>query len=480
MRYPPQIQFLSSSSPSTIHVYLDSPGPSNITTKRQATTDSSFHKSSHLATELRLQIWEAACCHIVTTDTYSGLQYIGVRVHGGETQAYSSWSQPPGQSNNGRKNRSAYLYDSGLWKACKESKQIIAKHTALCKFAKIQERGVDRVWKGTYQLALADETTDIEIVCRLLGQYDDQPFAEPIRSPQGGKQCPMLASPYTDIFCIQVDDWTTLRNVVGAFPVIIMPFGMWGLDGKEHPVRSWMNNIALEYEPSWVTDLPHPLFNLNYENSARGYLAYLLRRRLSDGVRCQPEKWFWIIDKEAKWFASPPPPYGQQYVYWDCDAEYVEANWDNARRCNVSDDEADDAAGFIHRIDRFCCRARDLYPWDERRLPYGPQQPTPWLYRGDLPLKKIAKLLVRRDNQVKPATKGCKGECYTNGWCICSNKERKYQEEKGLNKFMICYVWLRYCSDRERRDTFSYGGRRADNSDRSIQRQSAQHVLPRA
>ncbi|RFN48966.1 hypothetical protein FIE12Z_6814 [Fusarium flagelliforme] len=205
-----------------------------------------------------------------------------------------------------------------------------------------------------------------------------------------------------------------------------MPFGTRGYDGKEYPTSKCLYNIALEYEPSWVTDLPHPLFNLPYENSARGYLAHCFKERLAGTVRWRREESFWIIDKRAKWFASPPPPYTQQCVYWDCDAEYVEADWDQvAHRNKVSDDEADDAAGFIHRVDRFCCQARDRYPWDTMYAPYGPKEPTPWIYRGDGPLKNVVRLLVRRDNQVKPATTVCRVECHTNGWCICGDEENE-------------------------------------------------------
>ena len=105
--------------------------------------------------------------------------------------------------------------------------------------------------------------------------------------------------------------------------------------------------------------------------------------------------------------------------------ECIESQWNQvARRYSVPDDEPDDAGGFIHKIDQFYCRTRDLYPRDERHVLFGPLQPTPWLCPNDLPLERIVKLLVRRNNQVQPGTKGCKPKCHTNGWCICSNKDR--------------------------------------------------------
>ena len=182
MRYPPQIQFVSSSALSTNHLYLDCTEPLNTTTKQKPTMDSSFDKFPELPTDLRLRIWEAACCHVVTTSTYSGLQYIDVRDHRVVVSTSCSWSESQGQSNSGRKNRSAYLYDSGLWKACKESKDIIAKHTTFWHGIKIQERGVDRLWKGTQQLALIDETSDKQTVSRYLYQNGYHTLPQLIRS----------------------------------------------------------------------------------------------------------------------------------------------------------------------------------------------------------------------------------------------------------------------------------------------------------
>ena len=132
---------------------------SSTITKEQSTMDSSaFHDFPQLPTELRLQIWEAACCHVLTTHTYSGVRYIEVRKGHAVVLTSGCWSQTPGQSNSVRRNRSAYLSDSGLWKACKKPKEIIAKHTKFCRRVKINERGVDILWKGT----LYDLMTDLQ------------------------------------------------------------------------------------------------------------------------------------------------------------------------------------------------------------------------------------------------------------------------------------------------------------------------------
>ena len=113
----------------------------------------------------------------------------------------------------------------------------------------------------------------------------------------------MLAYLEVDMFCIRVDDWIALRGEGWAFPMIQLSFNRAYSEsggGWERWSDNYLTNIALEYDPSWLTDLPHLLFNLPYENSAPGYLAFLLQRMLLDGVTWPRMNQFSIIDKEAK------------------------------------------------------------------------------------------------------------------------------------------------------------------------------------
>ncbi|KAJ4013261.1 hypothetical protein NW752_007556 [Fusarium irregulare] len=177
-----------------------------------------------------------------------------------------------------------------------------------------------------------------------------------------------------------------------------------------------VSKIALLYDPSWATELPNPLYNLPFEDSARGYLAYLIQQRLTDGAKYRCNE-LYIIDKEAKWFWTPPHPFERQVLYWDCDAEYVEIEWSQVvpRR---KDCDPVGARGFIHKLDALVQRMQKI------TYMYGPDRPLPWVSDTDPPLKTTIKLLVRRDNQVKEHTMDCESICYKIGWCVCSEQER--------------------------------------------------------
>jgi hypothetical protein len=70
--------------------------------------------------ELRLQIWEAAC--LPSTSSCPGLHYINVKL--GKAVIWDLDST-------GRPNRSAYMIDGGLWRAVKESREVITKRCLL-------------------------------------------------------------------------------------------------------------------------------------------------------------------------------------------------------------------------------------------------------------------------------------------------------------------------------------------------------------
>ena len=87
-----------------------------------------FHPFTRLRTEMRWRIWTAAC--LESTPTSCGLQYIDVKY---------GWAEPIPSPNN----RSAYLIDHGLWKACRESRQVICQHPEFHGWLEVQKRTID-------------------------------------------------------------------------------------------------------------------------------------------------------------------------------------------------------------------------------------------------------------------------------------------------------------------------------------------------
>jgi len=363
---------------------------------------SSFHKFPQLPTELRLQIWETACSQVITTYYYCGLQYVDI---------YHRQAIVPTQGSLQKKNRSAYMLDSRLWKACKESKEVIAKHTELNRDVVIREQTLDELAQSTRRIERSGRPSEKYTAdwTKPKGIYRECPVL--LRSSD--EECYTFVHPDVDVFCIQVDNWLALQHDEMPWPLI-------ELSVRRRPHKAYPPNIvtkiALLYDPSWATDLPNPLYNLPYEDSARGYLAYLIQQRLSDAVRYSGSE-LYIIDKEAKWFCLPPDPFKRRVLYWDCDAEYIEARWSQIVPRYNSFDRVD-AAGFIYKLDTLVQRMHEV------TYVYGPKLPYPWFSGNDDPLSTTIKLLVRRDNQVKHTTLDCQTTCHRIGWCVCSEEER--------------------------------------------------------
>jgi hypothetical protein len=104
-----------------------------------------FHLFPNLPTELRLNIWKAAC--FPHTNNQHRLHYIDLASFGGDLR---SWIGLPteapmqmkaihpnfpishnGQRVVGRPNRSTYMWDAALWKACQEPRGVISSHFRL-------------------------------------------------------------------------------------------------------------------------------------------------------------------------------------------------------------------------------------------------------------------------------------------------------------------------------------------------------------
>ncbi|CVL05509.1 uncharacterized protein FPRN_14378 [Fusarium proliferatum] len=116
-----------------------------------------FHSFPNLATELRLKIWKAACFPYAATKR--GLHYINLESIGGNEISGELITQmtamemkalhPDFQTSSnlqgvvGRANRSAYMWDAGLWKACRESREFISRHFKLNIWGYIQEKDLD-------------------------------------------------------------------------------------------------------------------------------------------------------------------------------------------------------------------------------------------------------------------------------------------------------------------------------------------------
>ncbi|KAM0384932.1 hypothetical protein ACHAO7_011848 [Fusarium culmorum] len=335
-----------------------------------------FHPFVRLPTELRLRIWETACFRPSYNPSDRRIQYVTVR----NREVVSL----PRNSRHSRGGRSAYLIDGGLWKACKESREVIAQDSHFYDWVRIQKEACDdRIY---FHGCPADWAGG-----------EESPHPAIIDTREGEEECSMLVYPSIDIFCIRTDDWVALGDHPNDLQ-LKMSFIRYNKDNGMsdlHELR--VRNIALEFHRSWLVDIPVDYFGWNDENSMRAYFTYLLTAEdRSPGTF----EGLWIIDKDAKWFDG----YHKRpdTVYRDCDAEYIEVDWSNVVRY----DTFDGVSEFMLCIDDWLLDSANLESCD--RLS-NPDFPGP---------KEVFRLLVRRDNQVEKPTRDDKAHYMGLGWCL--------------------------------------------------------------
>ncbi|KAF9771629.1 hypothetical protein IL306_010725 [Fusarium sp. DS 682] len=366
---------------------------------------STFHPFSRLPVELRLQIWNAAC--LPSKPYHRGLQYVNVRDD--QVMPLScNWSLAlDHQEPQAKTNKSAYLIDGGLWRACKESREVIIKHSHIYDWLRIQRHSFFE--NGSAAEYYADWLGGEEAVSPSILTIKD-----------GNDEWHLMAYPARDIFCIRTHNWLSIYTDPYG-PSVYIPSNV---DGDE--VWHFIKNVAIEFDQSWSMDFPYSIYDLVKENSARGYLARLLLDRAVDWSTRAPES-IWLIDKGAMWSSHPDQDIAT--VYHDCDGDYIEVDWEHAIS-KSADGLSPSAKGFIEDfggqfdgdLDEICRTSR--YPdeaYDEYMLDLFDYRP--------FEISSSVRLLVLRDNEVKLPTWRCKTKCDDIGWCICSEDEGEWWEE---------------------------------------------------
>ncbi|KAJ4007462.1 hypothetical protein NW752_007555 [Fusarium irregulare] len=310
-----------------------------------------FHPFTRLPTEMRWKVWKAAC--LESTRTSHGLQYIDVKY---------GWAKPIPYN----QNRSAYLFGHGLWKACRESRQVLCQQWEFYGWLEIQKRAIDedKCFKDYGPPGKSRFHPDI------LG-VKEYPHPAIIDLCGCGEDCRMLVRPGRDIFCLKIENWERSLS-----PNIYMSF-LYITTHTTHTMQKLRQHIpvkkfALEFDKSWIANLPSSMDSMSKEASARGYLAYLLEETSSGNMLGRD---LWIIDKDAKWSRAVGE---HDRVYRDYDAEYIEAHWSNVVNYK----------GYVvpPTASQFMKDLEDIDGglWNS----------------GGLKPKNIVRLLVRRDNQV--------------------------------------------------------------------------------
>ncbi|KAH7174041.1 uncharacterized protein B0J16DRAFT_419256 [Fusarium flagelliforme] len=337
-----------------------------------------FRQFPELPAEIRLQIWQEAC--LAFAPSQRGLHYVTVQ----DNKAVAlpcSWPTWP-RSLSQRTNRSAYFINGGLWKACKESREVIARYTGYYKWLEIHEKAIQDSRELVYP----------ELVRRQPSSGHGPPPAIIDYNGEGGEECRMLVYPSRDMFCIKVDDWHSIRPA--RHPDLQMPFIR--VDEGNYAERLLhdryellfeqpsLQEIALEFDPSWAIDVPYSISQMADENSARGYLANWLIGNVDHWHYAEGLS---IIDKEAKWVAD-----GSKYsktAYRDFDTEYVKVSWYDILD-HTRDGISPSSLVFLEKIHNY-----EHYLYTDAQSRYG------WLGGRGPDIENVISVLVRRDNEVK-------------------------------------------------------------------------------
>ncbi|KAM0541892.1 hypothetical protein ACHAPJ_013038 [Fusarium lateritium] len=334
---------------------------------------STFHSFSRLPCELRLQIWEAAC--FPSSRYHRGLHYIDVNDNQRLEKCREDWVMPPEDQNpGGQANRSAYIWDEGLWTTCKESREVIKRHSRIEDWLRIQ---VDPGCKDPLRTSCEGDW---------VGGREAVPPGK-VTIQRSDETSNLLVYPARDMFCIKTSDWC---KGTYFYMDICVPF-----------IRSELSellvqNIALEFDSSWNSPFPTTMFQLSREDSARGPLAKMLLEVCLNPHRSLSN--IWIIDKTTHWVKTGE--HDLRTVYHDCDDEYVEVGWFDTRSETTERECYGDVTKFMIKLGEWA----DGYMDDlgringvlffTRALPLGEQ----------FEVAKAVRLLVRRSNELSEVT----------------------------------------------------------------------------
>ncbi|KAF5566778.1 hypothetical protein FNAPI_946 [Fusarium napiforme] len=276
---------------------------------------STFHGFPRLPIEIQLQIWKEACSlfDIPGYDSYkkAGLHYVNVDTvkSGGKDRltlrALDHKQGPDGDEKASNSNHSAYMRGGGLWGACKLSREVITKKTEKIFSMWLQLPDYRQRYRGRPAILSSQNA------------YEGQGY---------------MVFPERDIFCIRTTDWKSLPQHFEDCKTSLPFFDP--LSSSVVPV----DNLAIEFDSSWIIDLPATLEELKAENSARALVATWIEGVASGWVNT-PE--LYLIDTGTL-LVQKTRGYGP--VYHDCDGMYNDMGHES---CN------DAMSTFIRALDNF-------------------------------------------------------------------------------------------------------------------------------
>ncbi|EWG55317.1 hypothetical protein FVEG_17503 [Fusarium verticillioides 7600] len=322
---------------------------------------STFHQFPNLPVEIRLQIWEDACFD--WGSGRFGLHYIRLNENRQLAPLNCNWETT------GR-NRSAYLWHAGLWTACKESRDIVAKHWS------------DQGWPDIQQNTKDKSLGDVIWV-------ESEPFPPPIYLRKGlihrkgdYEAWHQVADMERDIFCVTAESWEPL--VRNWKPLHIEAEDEWG----RHFIDDVMN-VAVEFDPSWYQTIE----KFSKDNPISDYppsLAFLIKLLFDQAHNKRHRKLVQLIDRNVLWHVSDERLNLSPPIYIDCDHEYLEIPSHRLKRDSP-------LSRFLSLLDILIGDKLTKIEYGEPRRNYGPSE-SDWEQDDRLPPEELMEFVVRRDN----------------------------------------------------------------------------------
>lgn len=293
---------------------------------------STFHFFPKLPCELRIWIWKLALRpstdiggmhyflleHKEKVDSTDSISIVDLNPWGEEIDdgKIAVMSTGPLQSGSPATpvNKSVYLWDAGLFTACKESRDIIVRRRE-----EYDRR--PRVWprrvSETYTVTMTRRRED-ELWC-------------------------LMFQPEKDIFCYTFGDWDLLGTSRQDLLQQYVEHTYLGIPGD-------IKHVAIEFDSSWTLDWPETYEELERESSPRAFILRLLEGCIQRTMKC----FVWVIDRQSilPEVSLLKPPACE---FYDLEVGYHQP---------IHDTEASD---FIDRMDAFFTPRYCL--WEE---PYSP------------------------------------------------------------------------------------------------------------
>ncbi|KAF5552087.1 hypothetical protein FPHYL_9034 [Fusarium phyllophilum] len=303
-----------------------------------------FHRFRNLPTEVRLMVWKAACfpyaadqrgLHYIDLETVEknlidGVLIIDIGSMEMKALHPDFQTSPNEQRVVGCAKRSAYMWDAGLWKACRESRDVIFMHFQL------------NIWRGPQGKDIDPLELDecLSKACRpyfedrasgsdeeLYEMYEErpdhessvherEPFLHTCLVPHSQEHAErFMVMPTRDLFRI--------KNLSKSqLPVSIdSPRLHSRCPNGRKIVLLRAFNLVFEFDNSWLDDFPESWRELQKEESPRGLFASWVEDRM-EGWGDAP--CIYLLNKAARW--GPHWWVKDDTVFHDCDNAYVEVD----------------------------------------------------------------------------------------------------------------------------------------------------------